>query len=206
MTNQMPSASQRLARFSIAFAALVLGACNETATIEYTQIGACDAGVHRAFVFFRIDKLSNGATGRAFEFYPGALTLEDGMIEKSPWPHFERGATEMMVGWQAIATRLTVPPRSQKLPNSYLVFRRQTNDPDGSKQANQTAYFLSYDTRAGRDPPIFVTKRNASQTSWSDTSECGNIRVAPPTCNGCHTNDPVKLEASLRAQPAEQTP
>lgn len=161
----------------VAGCGLLLGACQEPiTTIGYTQVGACDAGENKALVVFRLGRIDNSQSNRDFTFDPGRHRLDADMSQKSPWPYYERMTGELMFGpREAAGPRITVPKGASDTQETFVVFRRETIDSDGSRQANKTAYFLGYDRNAVADPPIMTVKSNAGQTEWRDTSSCGEI-------------------------------
>jgi len=173
----------------------MLAGCQEpVTTIAYTQVGACDAGAHKAHVFFQLGQIDNSNSDRDFTFLPIRLRLDADMIEAAPWPHYERLTTEMLVGEAKSPARKTAVAKGTKaFLGSFVVFRRETIDPDGSRQANNSAYFLSYDRDTQADPSVLAVKSNPTQTEWRDTSSCADIVAPRQSCSGCHSNDPVKL-------------
>ncbi|MGE5386235.1 MAG: hypothetical protein ACM3SV_10160 [Betaproteobacteria bacterium] len=192
-------------RWAAFFLALVGAGCNQrVATVNYTQVGACDAGAHRAYVFFEIGAIDNTGPVVDFDFAPIRVNLDEGMVESAPWPHYVRLITEMLV------TEPKTVPRHQLIPQGtsknllrYMVFERQTGDPDGSKEANQTSYFLTYDRRDA-DPPVFMAKSNSAQTSWRDIASCSDITAPRASCSGCHQGPPVGRQsaAAMAVSPA----
>ncbi len=191
---------RRDVRWAILFLALLGAGCNQrVATVNYTQVGACDAGAHRAYVFFEIGAIDNSGPSIDFDFAPIRVSLEDGMVESAPWPHYIRLITEFLVTEQKTVPRhQLVPHGTSKNLLHYMVFERQTGDPDGSKEANETSYFLNYDRRDS-DPPVFMAKSNTAQTSWRDTSRCADITAPRASCSGCHQAVPGRQSATMGA-------
>jgi hypothetical protein len=172
---------------------LLIAGCNQrSAIVNYTQVGACDAGAHKAYVFFEIGEINNTGPSLDFDFVPLRVSLEEGMEDEAPWPHYWRLSTEFLVTESKTVPRhVLVPHGTSKSLLQFMVFHRQTVDPDGSKDANQIPYFLTYD-RVEADPPVFMSKSNASQTSWRDTSNCSDITAPRQSCTGCHQTIPAR--------------
>ncbi|MGH7872032.1 MAG: hypothetical protein ACREQO_07395 [Candidatus Binatia bacterium] len=188
---------------------VIFAACNRPAIVHYNQVGACDAGTHRALVFFEIRRVENNS-GQEFTFVPPRVRLEADMLETAPWPGYESLTTEMLVGQNKAARKVTLASGKTALPGTYMVFRRQTADPDGSKAANNASYFLGYE-KDPAGPSVFISKDNATQTSWRDTSNCGDISTPQQSCTGCHTSDVAiyrskALDRSQMKQPEPNSP
>ena len=166
---------------------VIVAACNRPAIVEYNQVGACDAGIHRALVFFQIRKIENNS-GKDLTFSPLRVRLDEDMLDTAPWPGYEGLTTEMLVGTNKAAHKVTVANGKTAIPGTYMVFRRQTIDPDGSKAANSTSYFLGYEPPP-EGPSVFMSKDNPTQTSWRDTNNCGEIATPQQSCTGCHSSD-----------------
>ena len=166
---------------------VIFAACNRPAIIEYSQVGACDAGTHRALVFFQIRRIENNS-GKDLTFIPLRVRLDEDMLDTAPWPGYEGLTTEMLVGTNKAAHKVTVANGKTAIPGTYMVFRRQTVDPDGSKAANSTSYFLGYEPPP-EGPSVFMSKDNPTQTNWRDTNNCGEIATPQQSCTGCHSSD-----------------
>src|SRR3982750_2858215 len=66
-----------------------IAACDQhPAIVNYTQVGACDGGPHRAWVFFEIGEIDNTKTTTDFEFKPLGVELDAGVDPAVPWPHY----------------------------------------------------------------------------------------------------------------------
>lgn len=118
--------------------------CNQrVAIVNYTQVGACNYGTHKAAVFFEIGEIDNTGPTPDFNFVPIRVTLEEGMEDQAPWPHYLRLLTEYLVSEsKVVPLHVLVPHGTSKSLLKFMVFRRQTADPHGSTEANQTPYFL----------------------------------------------------------------
>jgi hypothetical protein len=186
---------------------LALAACNRPVEIHYSQVGACDAGPHRALVFFEIGRIDNTKSGKDFTFIPLWVRLDADMIDTAPWPGYESLTTEMMVGQNKAARKTQVASGTAVSVLKFMVFRRQTDDPDGSKGANNSAYFLGYEQQDPAGPSVFPVKDNATQTSWRDTSNCNDIAAPNQSCTGCHSSDvALHRERLFRESQAKSAP
>src|SRR5205823_12956632 len=141
-----------------------------------------------------------------FKFVRFRVSLEEGMDDAAPWPHYWSLSTELLVGKsKVVPSHVLVPHETSKSLLQFMVFHRQTVDPDGSKEANQTSYFLGYD-RVEPDPPVFMSKNNASQTSWRDTSNCSDITAPRQSCMGCHHSVPMHSPTTATRSPRVSSP
>jgi hypothetical protein len=152
-------------------------------TITYHQTGACNgyvngggtlfsAGPNAAFVFFGIEEIDNSGGTVSFAFDPTKLYVQQASQDFVD-PLLSVYA-DIFGPAAAVATTLT-PGQDLKFSvtaqNALVV---TTTNPDGSTEANQTAYFLRYN-RAATDPLITLVKSDAGQTSWPNTQDCTTI-------------------------------
>ncbi len=167
---------------------LATGAATATAsspvTITYHQTGACNgfatstgetsAGPNAAYVLFGIEKIDNSGGAAAFAYDPTKLYVQQevqNFIDPnlSIYPNvigpFATVATSVAKG--------VVLPFSVSGQGALIV---QTTDANGSKEANQTAYFLKYNASAA-DPPVLLQKSDFSRTSWPNTEDCKTIML-----------------------------
>jgi hypothetical protein len=167
--------------FAVAFVAATITAIGcgpNNATINFTQIGACNgykdtsstivsAGPNAAFVVFRVDSLDNTGSSVAFNFDPSRMWVNG----TSPHAHMDSGLTlAKTIGvFQAPAT--SVPAKQLTLIHGFAVAVVGTTGGDPATQANQVNYFLSYDTTSS-DPSVLPVKKNSSQTSYPGNDNC----------------------------------
>ncbi|MDB6062412.1 MAG: hypothetical protein JWM78_2515 [Verrucomicrobiaceae bacterium] len=184
------------------------GCDQKVATVNYSQVGACDAGPHKAYVFFEIGEINNVPPSQNFDFIAARVSLDEGLDPRAPWPYYWRLSTEMMVSEdKTVPSHVLVPHGTAKSLQQFMVFQRVTGDPDGSKEANQTAYLLGY-VRRDEDPPVLMVKSNAAQTSWRDTNLCSDITAPRQSCMGCHQGAPAtgNTMGAVQQAPAATTP
>ena len=146
------------------------GACNGFAT----GTGAGSAGPNAAFVVFGIEKLDNSGGTAPFAFDPSKLYVQQAVRNfvdpsLSIYPN--------VLGSSAAVT-MTVA-KGQTIPfnvSGQAALIVQTTNANGAKEANQTPYFLKYNTSA-TDPAVTLTKSDAARTSWPDTEDCMAISL-----------------------------
>ena len=194
MEEQQPIGFGRL--LVVALCAVFIAACDQhPAIVNYTQVGACELGPHRAWVFFEIGEINNTKTNTDFKFTPLGIKLEQGMDPSVPWPGYNAIMTKWFEDKKAV-TGVTVPKGTAKVLDQFIVFDRWTSDPDGWKEANQTPYIFSYTNYDGA-PPVFMSKTNAAQTSWPETRDCNQIARPDQSCTKCHQSPPLKSRAAV---------
>jgi hypothetical protein len=154
------------------------------ANITYHQTGACNgfststgitsAGVNQAYVLFGIEKIDNSGGSAAFNYDPTKL-----YVQQATRNFIDPGLSiypNIIGPFASIATTVakgTTLPFSVSGQGALVV---QTTDANGSKEANQTAYFLKYNA-APTDPPVLLTKSDATRTSWPNTEDCATISL-----------------------------
>jgi len=73
------------------------------------------------------------------------------------------------------ATSRFVPKGTSSTLNGAVIAVVSTSTtPDPAKEANNTSYFLAYDTPAG-DQGVSLVKKDPNRTSWPSTSDCTMI-------------------------------
>ena len=176
----------RLKRFVVPFALLVCllvsSGCNSNgvATINYTQVGACNgwndgselhtAGPNAAYVVFKVQSIDNTSGKVDFAFEPSKMA-----VNVSSRPHMDSGLTlaKFMGVFQLVPK--TIPLGKVVGLDGFSVAVVPTSNPNGSVEANQTAYTLVYDTST-KDPGILFAKGNLGKTSWPNTEDCTTIK------------------------------
>ena len=153
--------------------------CNQngTATVNFEQIGACNgyldggslvsAGPNAAFVLFKVHDLDNRQGKVNFNFDPAR------MFVNSSTPRAYMSSTLSLATtlgvFRLIATNV---PQSQDTGlDGYAVTTVSTANANGAVEANNTSYFLSYETQA-TDPGVVLSKKDPSRTSWPLTENC----------------------------------
>ena len=146
------------------------GACNGFST----STGISSAGPNAAYVLLGIEKIDNSGGAAAFAYDPTKLYVQQAVQNfidpgLSIYPNvigpFATAATSVAKG--------AVLPFSVSGQGALVV---QTTDANGSKEANQTAYFLKYNASATA-PTVLLVKADASRTSWPNTEDCKTIAL-----------------------------
>jgi hypothetical protein len=152
---------------------------NGTATISFKQVGACNgwndgsslysAGPNAAYVVFKVHSIDNTQGKVNFAFDPAKTA-----VGVSSRPHMDSGLSlaHHMGVLQLVAT--SIPKGTLVGLDGFSVAVVPTANPNGAVEANQTSYFLTYDTGAS-DPGVIFSKENPSQTSWPLTLDCTTI-------------------------------
>ena len=152
-----------------------------TATVSYEQVGACQSyqsssgnrvssGPNAAFVVFRVFLIDNSASKIAFNFDPEKLFVDqtarrfiDNNLELAREPHVVTAHA-----------RTAVPGASSVSVGGFAITVVTTADPQGSTEANKTAYLLQYATGSG-DPSVIMNKNNSGTTSFANTTDCAAL-------------------------------
>ena len=152
--------------------------------ITFHQTGACNgfansggivsAGPNAAFVVFGIEKLDNSGGTASFAFDPRKLYVQQS-IQEFVDPGLSIYA-EVLGPFAAVATTVGKGATIPFSPVAQGALVVQTTNANGSKEANQTGYFLKYNGSA-TDPTVTLTKSDASRTSWPDTEDCKTISL-----------------------------
>ena len=164
-----------------------LAACGTpAATVTYHQTGACNgfstsnglfsAGTNQAYVIFGIESIANPTgSGATFNFDPTRVftttSVKDSVdtnlaIYSQPW--FAPAAAPDETVTQGNTINFAV--------SAQMALVVQTTNPNGSVEANQTPYLLSYN-RASSDPGVIMVKSDSSRTSWPNTEDCSTISL-----------------------------
>lgn len=144
------------------------GACNGFAT----STGVTSAGVNQAYVLFGIEKIDNSGGSAAFAYDPTKLYFQQSIRNfidpgLSIYPN--------VIGpFASVATSVAKGATLPFSPVGQGAMVVQTTDANGSKEANQTAYFLKYNA-ASTDPTVLLVKSDFARTSWPNTEDCKTI-------------------------------
>jgi hypothetical protein len=153
-------------------------------TITYHQTGACNgfvdglgqhfAGTNQAYVIFGIEDINNRAGTTDFAFDPSNL-----YVQQTTRRFFDSGLSIYRGILGPFASQATDVGAGQNI--GYLAAAQgalvvSTSNPNGSVEANQTPYFLNYNSQSS-DPPITLVKSDASQRSWPNTEDCSTIQL-----------------------------
>lgn len=156
---------------------MLLGACATPVSLTYSQTGACNgyvsgnstvsSGPNAAYVIFKIETIDNRQGSTDFSFDPKRLYIaQNGSVDLSLSVARDLSFAKI--------TAASVPKGTIASPSAYGVVVVRTVDVNGAEEANRTNYFLNYATQPS-DSGVLLTKTNASQSSWPDTSDCKSI-------------------------------
>jgi hypothetical protein len=167
--------------------ALILGVAfsscppaNNTVNINYEQVGACNgfnsasghttAGPKAAYVIFRVSSIENKGSGAMdFTFDPNLLFLNG----TSPRAFASTHLNLAQINPFAAKSRFVAKGTTETL-NGAVIAVASTAAIDGASEANNTSYFLAYETPSGGQG-VTLTKKDPSRTSWPSTPDCTNI-------------------------------
>jgi hypothetical protein len=166
-----------------------------TATIAYTQVGACNGFAsgsgataprpNMAYVVFKIHSIDNTRSRVDLEFVPVRLyvdqSTEKALFEEtltfdrryvSGDERFTRG-----LGLAGLAQR--VIPAGRKVDvDAFTVVEVSTATANGAEEAHRSAYHLAYDPDMGEveffaaPPKILLTETNAGARAWPQVEDC----------------------------------
>jgi hypothetical protein len=152
------------------------GGIGPLATIKYHQVGACNGyqrgsgivsvGPNAAYVVFKIEAIDNTKPNIDFHFDPARL-----FINQSTRHFVDPGLTFAQDLGVFGTVPVTVPHGSVIGLNGFSIVVVSTSSSNGSVEANQTAFSLSYDTQS-TDPGVLFDKTNVAQTTWPQTDNC----------------------------------
>jgi len=123
-------------------------------------------------VFFGIEELDNSGGTVSFAFDPTRLYVQQASQDFVD-PLLSIYA-DIFGPFAAVPTTLTPGQDIKYAVTAQNALVVSTTNPDGSTEANQTAYFLRYN-RQPTDPLINLVKSDASRTSWPNTQDCLTI-------------------------------
>jgi len=164
-----------------------------TATISYQQVGACTGygamtgRPNQAYVIFRVDTVDNANGNVDFLFIPNRLYVDQSTEkQKAEWVggwkrQFVSEDTKFLKDLGASGISPKSISHGGKIDiNSFIVVAVSTVNANGSAEANQRSYALSYDSapvQGETDPAIVLHKTNATQTTWPETENCNAIKL-----------------------------
>lgn len=164
---------------------LALSSCsgtptNNIVTINYEQVGACNgfnsasglttAGPKAAYVIFRVSSIENkGSTAQDFTFDPNRLFINGSSPRAFASTHLNLAQINPFV-----ATSRFVAKGTTETLNGAVIAVASTVASDGASEANNTSYFLDYDTPPGGQG-VALAKKDPGRTSWPSTPDCTNI-------------------------------
>jgi hypothetical protein len=157
---------------------------NGLVNITYHQVGACNggpsdngeynAGPNQAYVVFAIESIDNTQNLNAFAYDPSNIFWVANQNDA-----FDSTLEIYRFVFGPFATAPLTVNAQQSIgfsPFGYGALVVQTSATDGASEANNTAYFLGYKgSGVGTNPFVFMTKSDASQTSWPNTPNCADI-------------------------------
>lgn len=153
-------------------------------TITYEQVGACNGypqdtggaphhvvttGPNAAYVAFKVLSIDN-SHDTDFNFDPNRC-----FINQAPREFVNTGLSFAQDLGVFAAIPTTVPGGKIEGNGGIMVAVVRTVAANGASEANNTNYFLLYDT-AEDDPMVFLAKRNADQANFPQTDSCLAIR------------------------------
>lgn len=152
--------------------------------ITYHQVGACNgyqnqyglvaAGTNQAYVVFGIESINNSQGTTAFAFDPTKLYVssvkQDFVDPNLQFSH------DILGPFAAVPTTVAAGQNLGFQVSAYGAVVVQTANPNGAAEANNTSYFLNYQTPPG-SPPVTLVKSDSSQTSWPDTEDCHTLSL-----------------------------
>ena len=176
----------RIYLFSLALSlGLAFSSCpgtpsNNIVTINYEQVGACNgfnsasgftsAGPKAAYVIFRVSSIENkGSAAVDFTFDPNRLFING----SSPRAFASTHLNLAQINPFAATSRFVAKGTTETL-NGAVIAVASTAANDGASEANNTSYFLVYDTPSGGQG-VALAKKDPSRTSWPSTPDCTNI-------------------------------
>jgi hypothetical protein len=140
----------------------------------WTAFGGHFAGVNQAYVEFGIEKIDNSAGTAAFALDPSKLYVQQGVRD-----FFDSGLSiypGVLGPFAVVASSVgkgAIQPFSPVAQGALIV---GTTDANGSKEANQTAWFLRYNF-APTDPTALLAKSDFARTSGPNTEDCKTITL-----------------------------
>jgi hypothetical protein len=165
----------------------VLAACgNPAAVVTYHQTGACNGfkasdgslfsvGDNAAYVIFGIESIANpSGSGATFNFDPTRVFTTTS-VKDSVDPGLAL-YPNILGPFAAVAEAVTEGNTINFAVSAQMGLVVQTTNQNGSVEANQTPYLLSYN-RASSDPGVIMVKSDSSQTSWPNTEDCSTISL-----------------------------
>lgn len=199
--------SMRLGFLPVSFAVVslaVLSGCETgpgaTATIRYSQVGACNgyrtgsgataARPNAAFVVFEIEAIDNTKSNVEFRFVPSRVfvnlapehTFGSDLVNRHYYAATDRRLTDPL-GLAALEP-VRVSARAKAEVDRFVFVPVGTAEENGSAEASRISYGLSYDAETGKlhsvdpDPHVEFVKANTTQTKWDRTDECDSLQLS----------------------------
>lgn len=152
--------------------------------VTYDQVGSCNgynqttgpggsgpqhsvnAGPNAAMVAFRAVNIDNSHNSRDYNFDPSRF-----FINQEPRAFISTSLSMAKDLGVFAAVPKVVPRGTVEGNNGIMVTTVSTVAANGASEANNTNYFLIYDSKPG-DPIVMLVKRNAGQTSFPQTDNC----------------------------------
>jgi hypothetical protein len=171
-----------------------------TATIAYSQVGACSGYTsgsgatlprpNTAYIVFKIQSIDNTRSHVDLEFVPVRLYVDQSK-EKAIFEEtltFDRryvsGDNRFTRGLGLTGPTQKVIPAGSKIDiNAFAVVEVTTATANGAEEAHHTAYSLSYDPDMGEveffaaPPKILLTESNAAERAWPQTEDCRALEL-----------------------------
>jgi hypothetical protein len=171
-----------------------------TATIAYSQVGACNGYAsgrgatlprpNTAYIVFKIQSIDNTRSQVDLEFVPVRLYV-DQSTEKAIFEEtltFDRryvsGDDRFTRGLGSTRPIQQLIPAGSKVDiNAFAVVEVNTATVSGAEEAHHTAYSLSYDPDMGEveffaaPPKILLTETNAAERAWPQTEDCRALEL-----------------------------
>ncbi|MEK6262483.1 MAG: hypothetical protein AABP62_28120 [Planctomycetota bacterium] len=162
------------------------GGTQDVITITYDQVGACNgyeqtsgpggsgphqavnAGPNAAFVAFRIVSFDNSKSSKDFNFDPDRLFIN--LSER----HFMDSNLSLARDLGVFTAAPTTIPKGKIMGNNGItVTTVPTNSANGASEANNTNYFLLYDSPSGG---VVLVKGDPNRVTWPQTDNCRAIK------------------------------
>ncbi len=171
-----------------------------TATIAYSQVGACNgypsgSGAtaprpNKAFVVFEIQSVDNTRSRVDLELVPVRLyvdqSTEKAMFEETVTfdRRYASGDARFTRGLGLTELTQQVIPAGRKVDiGAFAVVEVATATANGAEEAHHTAYSLAYDADVGEveffaaPPKILLTETNAAERAWPQVEDCRALEL-----------------------------
>jgi hypothetical protein len=170
--------------FAIAFTCAFDGCTNNNGTviITYHQVGSCNgwdagaegefnAGPNAAYVVFRVDTINNTQGNVNFNLDPSKLYVNGGGLRDYMNPGL---SLANYIGVFSLVPT-TINKGTQVGLDGFTVTIVQTANPNGAVEANQTTYYLLYNTGPS-DPGVLLETDRTWQPLQNPTLDCTLIK------------------------------
>lgn len=152
----------------------------DSTSIYYTQVGACNgwsdgdglhsAGPYAAYVIFKVSRVNNEGSARAFQFDPERL-----FTSTNPPAYMHKGLQLPLGPLELVLTN--IPARGLQGLNGFIGARVETTTHNGAVEANETRYLLNYKLAPGDPGFVLPVNENLGRTSWPLTENCLDIQL-----------------------------